>query len=50
MIYICATGLSEGKICLKSSIIFHVSNFYSNYRKYAMPFQQKHSFIDKVIS
>ena len=50
MISICATGLSEGKICLKSSIIFHVSNFYSNYRKYAMPFQQKHSFIDLVIS
>ena len=43
-IYICATGLSEEMICLKSSVIFHVLNLYSSYRKYAMPFQQKHSF------
>ena len=43
-IYICATGLSEEIICLKSSVIFHVSNLYSSYHRYAMPFQQKHSF------
>ena len=44
-IYICATGLSEEMTCLKSSVIFHLSNFYSSYaRKYAMPFQQNHSF------
>ena len=49
-IYICATGLSEEMICLKSSVIFHVSNLYSTYSKYAMPFQQKNSFFDKGIS
>ena len=44
----CATGSSEEMICLKSSVIFHVSNLYSTFtHKYAMPFQQKHSFYQK---
>ena len=31
-------------ILLKFYVIFYVSNFYSSHCKYAMPFQQKHSF------
>ena len=31
-------------IRLKSCVNFYVSNFYSSHCKYAMPFQQKHSF------
>ena len=39
-----ATVSSEEMMCLKSYVIFHVFSFYSSHCKYAMPFQQQHSF------